>query len=711
MEACIGRGVLRGKRMNYFDRRYTGGSVGRKGFVYQDFVTMIYMFRHLSNPHFESISIEGKDDFILHFGHYEPDIYVQVKMHQLSFARICRLMEDTQDDVAVVQCYVGSSLNDELRNFLYKMNQLNSIQDADERVQAEHDLQMFCEKKNVDYDRFRQIIIDWIGEKDVVKIAQAEVINWAEEQNLFVDSRTIVGKLVERIHCELAPKRGCLTREEFIGFMNQNKASKIVSTFMPDKPSLLIQRFIEDIEVAIREHSRDRAELQTVKLLVEREQLAECKNMIESLFRENPIYLNLQMWSLLFQGEYHKIIKLDQNILCNTGNIPLICAWAFYAMKDYVHAVQRLSDTLHNPKVYEESLLMGLCFAELNNVPNAQSSFKKCQELRPNSGEALLLEAALYPYSKQALELIERAVYKDATLAEAYLEKGILCRYFGDNGRAVESYERYMELAGDYSDAFVLSELALACYKDTGVAHEKYKQYFTRWLYHFNKQCKLLDEKDKGNLYLIVDIGYDYFDFVVVTMDKDNKIIVYFNEDEVFGIDNGCAYQGGIGLCCSITNLNLLTMNYLCKKYSENGAKRIEENIKKLSKSEKQKLKEDAALPSLFRIADREEDFVYLKDILLQQNVLRLNHEWEYFIDKENIDVYLQISLKMINAKVRIGGYMMDIFVPNPGEGLQAFRRRISQGSIYDEAAIVVYGPSEMFQIILKAEWIEIIYV
>lgn len=63
-----------------------------------------------------------------------------------------------------------------------------------------------------------------------------------------------------------------------------------------------------------------------------------------------------------------------------------------------------------------------------------------------------------------------------------------------------------------------------------------------------------------------------------------------------------------------------------------------------------------------------------------------------------------------MNAKVRFGKYTMDIFVPNAGVGLQSFQRKISEGPAFQEAAILLKGPSEFTQITFRAEWIKRIY-
>lgn len=690
--------------MEYFSKQNTGGSIERKGLVFQDFVAIIYLFRYFSCPDFKSINLEVNQDFSLHFERGEPDLKVQVKINQLSIARIREWLRSMPDEADVVPCYVGSSMNDELRNFWDKAQQFRAIQQDDVRMQARQELQQLCIEKKLDFDRFMKVRIDTISESDAIKIAQAEVYEWAEKRKLFVDVESIVRTLGWDIHYKLSPKRGYLTRDELKDIINKNKVSKIVSLPGSEEHLMLNRRFIEDIEAAMRMRNRDYADLQIIKLLVENGQIHEYKNNIEKLYLYNPRYLNLQLWSLLFLGEFWEILNLCDGKLTDDTSIPLIYAWAQYNVNEYILALRSLENVLNANMLFEETLLAGMCYIQLKDFEKAQMNIERCKKLRPENAVSYLMEAALHPYSKQAMDLVEYAICLDSKCAEAYFQKGKLCRYFGENESSVKAYEYYMELTGEYRNLFVLSELAFACYNSSGMAHEKYQLYFTRWIDQLDKVENLFKGKKEGKVCLVWDWGYDYHNVVEFSLDNKGAVIFQINNDKKFGIIINRSYEGAIGLYCPPNIVNLFSRHYLMM--NNNG----ETDMRKIGISEFQKIREAVAIPALIRVADNEDDYFDLIEVLLAQGVLIKNHESEFMVDRDNIDVYVQIGMKMVNAKVRIGGYIMDIFIPSAKEGLQGFRRKTSQENQFGEAAIVVKGPSKETQITFDASWIEVQY-
>ncbi|SHK74218.1 dsDNA nuclease domain-containing protein [Desulforamulus aeronauticus] len=698
--------------MGYFGRQQSGGSIERKGLVYQDCVAVIYLFRNLSNSKFTSISFETMDDFVIHYAQDQPDLHVQVKINQLDVNRIRSLLNTAPEKEDMVQCYVGSSMNDDLRNLRDKLQQLSDIGDESERVQAELELEEICAKKKLEFVQLKKVKLDTIGEQDAAKLAWAEVLEWAEKRKLFVDAKRILSELIECIHLDLSVRRRGLSRGELIEIINRNRTSKIVSGIDNVSVSLLKQRFLQDIEADMLIHTRDFSELQVIKLLVERNQLPEYKNSIEMLYLQNPSYLELQLWSLLFLEEFEEIERLCSEHPTDGNSSLLILALAHFANEKYMEALSILDGYPEKAMRFEEAMVAGMCYANLGDKKHAQARFEHCVELQPRSALPCLMQANLHPYSKTALDLVERAICLEPECAEAYLQKGALCRYFGENALAVSSYERYMELSKEYGSLFVLQELAFACYNATGETHEKYPLYFARWFSELISQGKII-KKDGEELTIgFVDIGYKSTNFAVLNLDKDGAAIFWINGVDRFKIPTNRAFRGAVGLSCPPNNLDLMAINYLNHQLINETCIHLslEERLRLLSGADWQRIQEKAAVPTLFRITESNEDYQYLKQSLIAQNVLHINHDWEYYVDECDIDVSLHISMHTLNAKVRVGKYTMNIFVPNAGAGLQSFQRKLSEGPAFQEAAILLKGPSEFTQITFRAEWIKRIY-
>lgn len=698
--------------MSYFGRQQSGGSIERKGLAYQDCVAVIYLFRNLINSQFTSISFETFDDFVIHYAKDQPDLHVQVKINQLDVNRIRSLLNAAPEKEGIVQCYVGSSMNDDLRNLRDKLQQLSDIGDERERAQAELELEDICAKKKLEFVRLKKVKLDTIGEQDASKLAWAEVMEWAEKGKLFVDAKRILSELIEYIHIDLSVRRRVLSRDKLIEIINRNRTSKIVSGNDNVPLSLLKQRFLKDIEADMLIHTRDFSELQVIKLLVERNQLPEFKNRIEMLYSQNSSYLELQLWSLLFLEEFKEIERLCSEHPTNGNSFLLILALAYLANKKYVEALSILEGQQEKAMRFEETIVAGICYAMLGDKKNAQARFDDCVELQPHSALPCLMQASLHPYSKTALNLVERSILLEPECAEAYLQKGELCRYFGENTCAVSAYERYMELSKEYGSLFVLQELAFASYNATGAAHEKYPMYFTRWYSELISQGKIV-KKDGEELTIgFLDLGYKSTNFAVLNLDKYGAAIFQINEFDCIEIPTNRSFLSAIGLSCPPSNLFLIASNYLnLQPINETYINlSFEERLGLLSEADLERIKEEAAIPTLFRITESNEDYQYLKKSLLAQNVLHINHDWEYLVNERDIDVSLQISMHALNAKVRIGNYIMDIFVPKAGPGLHSFLRKISEGPAFEEAAIQLKGPSEFTQITFQAKWIKWIY-
>lgn len=698
--------------MGYFDKQNTGGSIERKGLAFQDCVAVIYIFKYLSDPQFVSISFKTIDDFVFHFAPEKHDLCVQVKINQLDINFIKDLLDHTQKKKNATQCYVGSSMDDELRNLSDKIDELNNINENTLHLQAKKELKIICTKKNLNYKQIMAIKLDAIGEKYAANNMCGAILEWAEKQQIFVDTKGILGELVQLVHLYLSAKRGTLTRDELIEIINRNRVSKILTLSNNNQFSLLKERFICDIEDALRTQTRDFSDLQAIKLLVEKGQMIEYKNIIESLYRQNPTYINLHLWTLVFQEQFSDIVSLCEKFKDNKGSISLIYALALFFTGEYTQALAVLNKNSGATACFEENLLAGMCYSVLGDTVHAQGQFELCLRQRPHSALTYLIQASLNPYSKKALDQVENALHLDPKCAGAYLEKGKICRYFGENERAVEAYEKYMELTGKYNNLFILSEIAFGCYNATGSIHQKYLFYFTRWVGELIRQGKLSRKNSKKESCIIIDIGYRLTQFVVLILDKNGFATIQFNDNKEFRIALNRYYQGGIGLYSPPYNLNFVTIDYFNKQTENEGTIHLslEEFVSRLSLFEKQKIKETAAIPTLFRHTENEDDYHYEKRALLGQNVLMENHDWEYFVDKQNIDVCVQIGTHMLNAIIRIGNYFMNIFVPSPKEGLQGFQRKLSDGILGGEAAVLLQGPSEFMQITFQAGWIKVIY-
>lgn len=112
---------------------------------------------------------------------------------------------------------------------------------------------------------------------------------------------------------------------------------------------------------------------------------------------------------------------------------------------------------------------------------------------------------------------------------------------------------------------------------------------------------------------------------------------------------------------------------------------------------------EDASVPALFKVFSDNETYNKTIEALLELDVLHINHKnegcVEYIIDDKDIEVKLIKKKNSLDGIVNVGGYIVDIYIPNVGEGYQEFMRKYDSKSAYDEAVLLLVSPVEVTQI------------
>lgn len=159
---------------------------------------------------------------------------------------------------------------------------------------------------------------------------------------------------------------------------------------------------------------------------------------------------------------------------------------------------------------------------------------------------------------------------------------------------------------------------------------------------------------------------------------------------------------GAIGLFVSPSNL------FLTK--AQNDLMRESQDNDEIVKDE-DTIIEEAAMPTLFKIFDDENTYYEMKQTLLELNVLRMNHEYEgyveYLVNDEDIKVKLVKKQYSLDATIDVGGYCFDIWIPKTEDGYQAFMKKLSGEILFKEAAVVLRCNKEICQITFKASLIE----
>lgn len=151
------------------------------------------------------------------------------------------------------------------------------------------------------------------------------------------------------------------------------------------------------------------------------------------------------------------------------------------------------------PKNPENHILMGDALLEKNPTDGgpAIKSYNKASELDPKSPKGVLRSGKLYQRGRNyqlALDLYKQAESINPNYAPAYREKAELYHMAGQDGKAIESYKKYLELNN--------SDEARERYASFLFSNKQYAEAIT--------EIEALQKDGNTNLYLDRILGYSY---------------------------------------------------------------------------------------------------------------------------------------------------------------------------------------------------------
>lgn len=677
---------------DYFERKMVGGMINSIGITEQDCASITYMFRYLDRE-LKYITFETHDDFTIEFNNGER-LYVQVKINQFDLTFVSNLLSKYYDEDKK-QVFIGTGYDDKVRNLISLKERYKNSKIFKEKEEIKIAFENECNVRKIDANKFINVDFYIIDDMNSVRIAKNEIYEWADKHKLFVDVQKVLEILASKVSLELRRHGGSLDYNEIIDIINQNKSSKIAS--LSDKKSydLSKRRIIEEIEEKMRKHPREFDGLQSLKLKIENDLFIEALSNMDSYYPEYSEYLNIYLWLLNMNGKYTEIISIKDEIKSENIGGRFQYIKALYELGLYNDTISEVYAINNTEKMFELNMYLGMSYANTGDYDNARKLYEECINIDPEVTEPYIEMARTYDYSKTALQYLNMAIKADKRNPKSYLEKGKIKRYFGSFEEAFSCFEKYMELSGDYYNEFVLREISFSCYNgdiDEG------KIYFSRWLDRLIKFNMLQEISDK---IAGIDIGWDYTNIFCIII-GEKEIMLDINNNYKVCIRRQSYSTGAIGLFVSPSNL------FLTK--AQNDLMRESQDSDEILKDE-DTIIEEAAMPTLFKIFDDENTYYEMKQTLLELNVLRMNHEYEgyveYFVNDEDIKVKLVKKQYSLDATINVGGYCFDIWIPKTEDGYQAFMKKLSGEIMFNEAAVVLRCNKEICQITFNASLIE----
>ncbi|WP_391117728.1 tetratricopeptide repeat protein [Psychrobacillus sp. L3] len=662
--------------MNYFSKKLMGGPINSAGISQQDCASIIFLFKYLEDIDFEEISFETNDDFTIRFKE-RKEIYVQVKINQINTGFARNLLKDHQVNKNRKSVFVGSGFDDEFRNLWSKFVRYEKAMTSNsaEKEKISEEFQQECIKKKIPFDKMKNVKFYIIEKLNSINLAKNAIYDWADKKRIFVDVDRVLELLISAIVLDLRENGGSLNKRDVSSLIDKCRQSKISSCNNGEELEEEKRYIIDYIENQMLSAPLIFDKLQILKHEIEMGLYVEAINHIEEI----KGYCNMEdvyIWLLLMNGKYTEIIAQFDNLEFKNVHEGYILGEAYLRNNDIKRAIKVFEIIKHQGDDAKVNYKLFKCHKANGDIEYAKQALNNCIKEGMKNEFVYYELGNLHSLSPECIEYYDKSLRCNSKFVEAYLEKGKYLRYKGAFEDAINCFEKYFDLSKEYTNTTILFEIAMCYYR---AKKEEQKLYISRWvarLIHFDNFQRLnIDEH-----ILIIDIGYSYNNKILIKKSFDG-IEVDINGEIQIKLSNIIA-QTGIGLFVSPFIYDLLKIS---------------------SQDDEKKLIEKAVMPSLFKISDDMSGYVTIKEEILSQKVLHLNHDYEdykeYIVKDEDIKVNIFKKLDGLDAIVQIGDYIADILIPSTNDGFQQFRKKVQNGTMLNEAAFMLIGPSEILQI------------
>lgn len=670
--------------MSIFSKENLGGMISSTGFKQQDCAAIVYMFRYLDEK-MRCVTFEHVEDFTIDFED-EKRLFAQVKVNNIDMKFLKNMIEDYYRP-GELNLFIGSGLDDKVRNLLMKKRKYEESKTLLSHQEAETDFTEECKKYGLVLEEINEIKVDAFDSFNCVSIAKNEINEWADKHCIFVDSQRILEELIAKISLDLRPYGGVMSKEDIIECICRHKKSKIVSLNDGSSFDESKKNIIKEIERLMKKMHREYDLLNVVKFEIEADCYLEALNSISGLYEAyHTEYKNVYVWLLNMNGQHAmccEVIETDDVI---EEIVALEYIKALYGMERYSEVIKVAKGFSEN---YDVMLYLGRSYMRIGQKHEAVTVFEMCVKEYPRKAEAYRELSEIYQFvSDKSMEYINQAIKIEPQNASSYLQKGKLKRFKERYEDAVRCYEKYMELSGDYQNEFVLRELAISLFY---LGNQEFSIYCSRWIDRFINHQKM-NELLQGEKIAICNIGCNVTTFMELEIEND-MIKLSVNGADILKLRRQEYSTGCIGTYVSPYNYFLFSAELeMMRKIGE-----------EVDIDDAESAIEDASVPALFKVFSDNETYNKTIEALLELDVLHINHKnegcVEYIIDDKDIEVKLIKKKNSLDGIVNVGGYIVDIYIPNVGEGYQEFMRKYDSKSAYDEAVLLLVSPVEVTQI------------
>jgi hypothetical protein len=210
---------------DYFSKSNTGGAIASRGFTYQDYCTLIELFRFVDENTFKAISVETLDDFTIFIDNIE--VLYQVKKMQYDIKIINEVLEKDIGDKK--QRFIFTSKDSTKYNGLFdKIKEYNESQESsrtdDEKEVIKNETKKIVEAKNINNsEKYLSSTILTYEDTNIDDILYSKFIKWLDLKDFDIFEKD---DFLDKLRLAISDKkgnRGELKKEEFYKIVDNFK--------------------------------------------------------------------------------------------------------------------------------------------------------------------------------------------------------------------------------------------------------------------------------------------------------------------------------------------------------------------------------------------------------------------------------------------------------------------------------------------------------
>lgn len=537
--------------MNYFSKDNSGGSNASKGFEYQDYCALIFLFEYIDNEDFLSMTIETFDDFTIIF--QDIEICFQVKKRSLSLSLIKRLLDKYNHTLNnnKKNVFIGTNFTNEVRNVILKrdilLNAINSCRPAWEKQQCQEDYKETLKKIRL-YEYYNSLLetgFKDVNIRDIDVYLYGTLSIWLDKKDFNVQREELLHELLTHI-AHLRSLRGELKRNEFLNIVEKYKIEarykKVIKEIWDNefKSTPDILKIIGDTKEEVLQPLENK--------LKEADEFIKCKKYsqaldiylpLSKLFSKEDIYLHCAMIAEL-DNKFDIAISACDKILLNNPykyEAYFIKGTSLGAINKHKCSIYNLKEALKIKKIPELYYNLGNAYLFNEETIRAIENYSNCLKLTPNNAAAHLNISICYFKNheiQKSLIHVDEALELESEMYQAFAIKGELLRYMGIYDKAILYFEDCIEL--DTTNYQALYGISLS-YIALGRVHEGII-YLTDWIKKYKERVF-----GNNNSFVIMDMGWKETIPIKIVLDNcktltieflNKKFIVDITHDEDF---------------------------------------------------------------------------------------------------------------------------------------------------------------------------------